>query len=138
MTGQTVLEGPSGLQSPTFRLLCMQMGYRDAVLDGWTTKIGRYHEPATRAQLARVMAERDAGRSLSGVADGILGAVPGLPHLHPDFGAHIPTILARVQREHFATADVLPALAVHDLSLGVSPEGAPQPGPLPSQPRLRR
>ena len=37
-TGDVILDGPSGLQSPTFRIIAMLTGYEDPVLDGWTRR----------------------------------------------------------------------------------------------------
>lgn len=130
--GQVLLEGPSGLQSPTFRAVCMLMGYRDALLDGWTERIGRYHPPATRRWLAGLQSGRDMGRSLASVADAVLGTAPDLPHIHPEYGAHIPDLVALARRFGYVTADVLEVLSRHGVVLGAWPTGAPNMGPLPA------
>ncbi|MFN8422922.1 MAG: hypothetical protein U0470_05845 [Anaerolineae bacterium] len=81
-TGAITLEGPSGLQSPTFRAIAMQMGYADHGLDHWTTHLAGYHEPSVRADLERRRARRDAGGSL---ADAFAARFGGReqPRLHP-------------------------------------------------------
>lgn len=131
VTGAAVLEGPSGLQSPAFRHLCMLVGYRDALLDGWTERIGHYHEPATRAALEAARQARDSGRSLAALAEGILGSGPSLPHLHADYGRHVPDLLALAERQGHLSDDVLAALARHGVQLGVWPAGGPAYPPLP-------
>ncbi len=131
-TGRAVLEGPSGLQSPTFRAVCMLMGYRDPILDGWTRRIGHYHPPATREWLDDLLRQRDAGRCLSAVADSILAPGPSVPHLHPAYGAHIPDLVALARHAGYLTADVLDVLGQFGIELGAWPEGAPELDPLPA------
>lgn len=127
-TGELLLDGPSGLQSPTYRIIAMRIGYRDRVLDGWTETIGHYHEPETRRRLAAARAERDAGRALTSVCDAILGPAPDLPHLHPDYAADIPTLLAVAQRCGYVSADVGRTFDRFALALGEWPEEAPAEG----------
>jgi hypothetical protein len=126
-SGELILEGPSGLQSFTYRLIAMQMGYQDRVLDGWTQRIGLYHPPAVRQRLDRQVAERDAGRSLNGrVCEAILGvAARPLPHLHPAYGAHMPSLVALAQRGGYLAADVLGLLDGVGLKLGEWPAEMP-------------
>jgi hypothetical protein len=131
VTGAPVLEGPSGLQSPAFRHLCMLVGYRDALLDGWTARIGHYHEPATRATLEAARQARDSGHSLAGLAETVLGPGLALPHLHSDYGQHVPDLLALAERQGHLSDDVLTVLARHGVQLGVWPAGGPAFAPLP-------
>ncbi len=131
VTGELLLDGPSGLQSPTYRIIAMQIGYRDAIMDGWTDKIARCHDPATRVWLAEVMAARDRGASLRAVCDTILGAAPGLPHLHPDYGAHIPLLLDLALRHGYVARDILATFDRFALALGEWPAEARVPGDPP-------
>ena len=131
-TGATIMEGPSGLQSPTFRTVAMLVGYRDPLLDGWTERIGAYHEPATREGLRRVRQARDGGRSLTSIADAILGPTAPLPHLHPGHGADAPALLDLARRGRFVSPGIEAELALHGLALGQWPPGAPAPGPMPA------
>ncbi len=135
-SGDLLLEGPSGLQSFTYRIIAMQLGYRDRMLDGWTRRIGHYHPPAVRERLARVMDARDAGRNLCAtVADPILGARPGLPRLHPAYASHLPALISLAERGGFVAADVLPSLVAHGLQLGQWPaEMPPRPEVAPVEP----
>jgi tryptophan 2,3-dioxygenase len=130
-TGAVVYEGPSGLQSPTYRVIVMMAGMRDRVLDDWTRRIARYHEPHWRDALARWAAVRDAGGSLSALADSILGPGPDLPHLHPEYGAHIPVLLDLAARRGYLTPDAVEALKAHDVELGRWLDRVPSPSPLP-------
>lgn len=131
-TGETLLEGPSGLQSPTYRIIATQIGYRDPIHDGWTARIARCHDPATRARLLATMAARDTGRSLTArVADPILGPAPDLPHLHPDYGAHISALLGVALARGYVSGDILDTFAHFSLPLGEWPAEAPVSGPVP-------
>lgn len=130
-TGQTVLEGPSGLQSPTYRIIAMQIGYRDRVMDGWTTRIAACHDAATRAQLADAMAARDAGRSLTALCDAVLGPAPELPHLHPAYAADIPDLLRAALAGGYVSRDIMATFAHFALPLGEWPAEAPADGPPP-------
>jgi tryptophan 2,3-dioxygenase len=140
-TGEVLLDGPSGLQSPTYRILAMQIGYRDAIMDGWTAKIARCHDPATRAWLAEVLAARDRGRALTAVCDAILdpilgvthGSGPELPHLHPGFRPHIPLLLDLALRRGYVVPDILATFDHFALSLGEWPAEAPVTGAPPTR-----
>jgi tryptophan 2,3-dioxygenase len=130
-SGEVVYAGPSGLQSPTYRLIAMLVGYRDELLDGWTERIAPYHEPSTRQRLQCARSARDAGRSLAGIADDVLGAGPAWPRLHPAYGAHIPRLVELARRRGCLSADVPAVLRAHAITLGVWPAGAPQSDGLP-------
>lgn len=131
-TGEVVLDGPSGLQSPTFRVVAMLAGYRDDTLDAWTERIGRYHTPDTRRWLANARTARDAGHALGTAVERALGGPDGLPHLHPDYARHQPDLAAIARRGGWMTGDVLRVLAEHGLDPGQWPgdERAPA-APLP-------
>ena len=130
-TGEVVLEGPSGLQSPTYRMIAMLVGYRDALLDGWTTRIAAYHEPAVRTRLAELMASRDAGRSLAAMVERTFGLSGDLPRFHPDYAHSIPALAAMAKAGGYVSADVPGILAAHGVILGAWPKGAQVPAPLP-------
>lgn len=115
MTGDVVLDGPSGLQSPTFRVVAMLAGYRDAVLDDWTERIGRYHVEATRQWLANARVARDAGHALGAAVEAALGP-DALPHIHPSYADHQPALVAIARRGGWLTADALDVLAAHGLA----------------------
>jgi len=123
-TGDVLLDGPSGLQSPTFRVVTMLAGYRDETLDAWTERIGRYHAPATRQWLANARVARDAGRALGVVVDRALGVADDLPHLHPSYSSHHPALIAIARRGGWLTADALDVLAAHGIDAHAWPMGA--------------
>lgn len=135
-TGELLLDGPSGLQSPTYRILAMQIGYRDAIMDGWTAKIARCHDHATRFWLINVMASRDRGRSLTALCDAILSSIlsagPELPHLHPGYRPHIPLLLDLALRRGYVASDILATFDHFALSLGEWPAEAPVTGAPPT------
>lgn len=125
-SGELILDGPSGLQSYTYRIVAMLLGYRDPVLDGWTERIGRYHPPDLRDRLDAVLRARDAGLNLDArVCESILGRHESLPHLHPSYGAHLPAILRIAERRGYLSPDVEGLIEGFGLRLGEWP--APMP-----------
>lgn len=131
-SGELLLDGPSGLQSPTFRIIAMLTGYRDEILDGWTRRIGRYHDRELRQQLEAMIAARDAGMALGGCVDEILGRPDELPHLHPDYAAHIPDLQRLALAGGWLSKAALEALAGEGLPVGYWPAEAPAGEPLPA------
>ncbi len=131
-TGQVLLEGPSGLQSAGYRLLAMRIGYRDAGFDAWTDRLMQHQLPATRVALATARRERDAGRSLSGVADRILGGSQDLPPLHPHYAPQLPSLFAAALAGGYVSSDIQTTFAEQGLVLGRWPSGAPIP-PWPAE-----
>ncbi|MCB0215639.1 MAG: hypothetical protein KDH92_03310 [Chloroflexi bacterium] len=121
-SGELILDGPSGLQSYTYRIVAMQLGYRDPVLDGWTERIGRYHPPDLRDRLDRVLRARNAGRNLDArVCEPILGGQARLPHLHPDYGRHLPSILRIAEGRGYLRPEVRGLIEGFGLRLGEWP-----------------
>lgn len=116
-TGAVLIDGPSGLQSPTFRVIAMLTGYEDPVLDDWTRRIAEYHDPETRAQLANALDARAAGRSLGRSIESVLGAGPAWPHIHPDYGAHIPDLIRLARHGGYLGDGVEAVFAEHGISL---------------------
>jgi len=114
-TGEVVLDGPSGLQSPTFRVVAMLAGYRDETLDAWTERIGRYHTPDTRRWLANARVARDAGHALGAAARLALGGADALPHLHPDYARHQADLTTIALRGGWLTEAAFRVLAEHGL-----------------------
>ncbi len=129
-TGAVLLDGPSGLQSPTFRVIAMLTGYEDPMLDDWTRRISEYHDPETRLQLQNALNARDAGRSLRRNVDHLLGSVPShkLPHLHPDYASHIPDLIKLARNGGYLSLDVEAVFAEHGIELGRWP-AEPAAGP---------
>jgi tryptophan 2,3-dioxygenase len=124
-SGDVLLDGPSGLQSPTFRIVATLCGYEDPILDGWTRRIGTYHEPVVREQLENALLARDAGRSLRDALSGSLGVANDLPHLHPSYRTHIPLLLEIARAGRFITAGVEEVARDAGLDLGHWPAEAP-------------
>lgn len=139
-TGAVVLDGPSGLQSPTFRIIAMLTGYADPVLDDWTRRIAEYHDPETRAQLHNALAARDAGRTLAAaLADRLpasFGELSGLPHMHADYEAHIPDLLRLARHGGYLSQDVEAVFDAHDIELGHWPAEPPDAPASPDGGRL--
>jgi tryptophan 2,3-dioxygenase len=136
------LNGPSGLQSPTFRVIAMLAGYRDPVLDSFTEGIMPYHEPETRAWLRRVRDNRDAGMSLARFDElwfgdeGLSGG--GVAHIHPDYGLHASDLLEVALADGTVSRDIEAVLATHDVVIGEWPRGAAAiEGPTPPRGGLR-
>jgi len=125
-TGAVEREGPSGLQSPTFRAVAMQMGYADHGLDHWTTHLAAYHETAVRADLERRRRRRDDGDSLADRCAGRFGG-RGLPRLHPAHAASMAELRAAAVAGGWLDPGTLALLARHGLDLAAWPAGAPVP-----------
>lgn len=125
-TGAVGREGPSGLQSPTFRAVAMLMGYADHGLDHWTTHLAAYHERAVRADLDRRRRRRDGGDSLADRCAARFGG-RGLPRLHPAHAASMVDLRAAAVAGGWLDDGTLALLDRHGLDLGVWPPGAPSP-----------
>lgn|GEM_PF-2608741 len=125
-TGRVLREGPSGLQSPTFRAVAMQLGYADHGLDHWTTHLAGYHETAVRDDLNRRRADRDAGRSMADCFAARFGG-QSLPRLHPGHAASLPDLLAMAYRGGWVDQASTARLAAAGVRIDVWPPDAPEP-----------
>ncbi|MEO8084710.1 MAG: hypothetical protein ABI780_12880 [Ardenticatenales bacterium] len=130
-TGRISLEGPSGLQSPTFRAVAMQMGYADHGLDHWTTHLSSYHEPAVRDDLDRRRASRDAGGSL---ADAFAASFGGhdQPRLHPSHAASLPDLMRIARDGGWLGPESAALLSAQRVAIDAWPPGAPTPSGAPA------
>ncbi|MFQ5460035.1 MAG: hypothetical protein ACE5EL_04510, partial [Anaerolineae bacterium] len=127
-TGDVLHHGPSGLQSPAFRILAMQMGYRDEVLDRSTRGVIAYQEAATRRRMEGALAHRDAGQSLTRLDEEAFGHA-AVPHLHPAHGADAQALLRLAEASGAVAASIGGDLDRLGIRLGAWPAGAPAPGP---------
>ncbi len=124
--GQVRREGPSGLQSPTFRAIAMQMGYADHGLDHWTTHLAAYHETTVRDDLERRRRRRDAGDSLADRCAARFGG-RDVPRLHADHAASTAQLVAAARAGGWLDDGTLALCASHGLALDAWPADAPRP-----------
>jgi hypothetical protein len=123
------LEGPSGLQSPTFRLLALRIGYADTAFDHWTRAILPYHEPPMRTAIESAAADRDAGRSLAAIDAVFAPSVSDPPHMHPAYGADAPDLMRLAVAIGGLAPDIEATLERLGLRLGAWPRDAGFPLP---------
>ena len=133
-TDAVVLHGPSGLQSATYRMLAMQVGYQDPHFDGVTERTYAYQMPALREALRGTKERRDAGRNLSALcADPILGGMPSLPGIHPLYGEHSRR-LSKIARGLGFLSEDLDAVLEHE---GLKPDSWPEGARVAELPELQ-
>jgi hypothetical protein len=130
-SGEVQLHGPSGLQSGTYRMLAMQVGYGDPHFDGVTRRTYEYQMPALRASLRSTMERRESGKNLRSLCcDAILGDSPKLPGIHPVYGEHSSRLAAFARSLGFLSPELDAVLEREGLRPDSWPSGA-QVLPLP-------